>query len=275
MHPNNRAAIEDCLRRAAGSDYWDWHRGSRLFFWRFSAECDWRKEARDGVEFFHLTKAPKGLHFQNIPPSSREAELKIREKVFQLRFCGYLEPGNPDLVIPRFAVEKIADGAGETLDIWAVWDAKQNGFNKSIWIPKFSLPTTLDAEDLVIKWLMVPVEEYLRNGSPPQDYTQDQSLFIKSYQFDHDVAQQFNNFTLHENERHSHGVRFIHTRNNGSVEPQTILQCCVLSLICLSSPYLATQGQERIMEMVEGHPEDDNSPFQYAKCILNLPTSKN
>jgi hypothetical protein len=125
LHPKDQVATKDCLRRVAGSDYWDCHRGSHLFFWRFPVECDWRKEARDGTEFFHLTKAPKGLHFQNIPPSSQEAELKICEKVFQLWFCGYLELGNPDLVIPRFAVEKVADDAGKTLDIRAVWDAEQ------------------------------------------------------------------------------------------------------------------------------------------------------
>ena len=29
------------------------------------------------------------------------------------------------------------------------------------------------------------------------------------------------------------------------------------------------------MEMVEGDPQDNDNPFQYAKCILNLQTSKN
>ena len=273
-HPADREVIEICLRRAAGSDYWDWHRGSTLLFWRFPVECDWRLEARDGVEFWHLTDPPRGLHFQNIPPSTREGELQIRAKVFQLKFRGYIEPGNPDLVIPRFAVEKVADESENVLDIRAVWDAKRNGFNETIWAPKFSLPTTQDAEDLVMKWLLVPVEEYLRGGSPPQDYTQDQSLYIKSYQFDHDVGQQFNNFTLHKKERHSHGVRFIHTRNDGSPEPQSFLQCSALSFGCLASPYIATQGQERIMEMVEGEPSDENNPFHYDKCYLNLPSSK-
>ena len=31
-HQADREAIENCLRRAAGSDYWDWHRGSTLLF---------------------------------------------------------------------------------------------------------------------------------------------------------------------------------------------------------------------------------------------------
>jgi hypothetical protein len=79
-HPEDREGVDDCICRAAGSDYWDWHRGSRLFFWRFPEESGWRKDARDGVEFWHLTKAPTGMHFQNIPASSREAELQVRGK---------------------------------------------------------------------------------------------------------------------------------------------------------------------------------------------------
>jgi hypothetical protein len=61
-HPEDVAAVHDCLRRAASSDYWDWHRGSSLFFWRFLTECDWRPDARDGVELWHLTDPPTGLH---------------------------------------------------------------------------------------------------------------------------------------------------------------------------------------------------------------------
>jgi hypothetical protein len=274
-HLKDLVAIEECIKRVAGSDYWEWHRGSRLFFWRFPEECGWRDDARDGVEFWHLTDPPTGLHFQNIPPSTREAELQLRVKVFQLYFRGYLVRGAPDLVTPRFAVEKVADEEGKTLDIRAVWDAKRNGLNATLWCPKFALPTTQDAEDLVVKWLLIPVGDYLGGGSPPQDYTQDQSLMIKSWQFDHDVAQQFNNFRMHEKEQHSHGVRFIHTRNDGSREPETIMQCCVLNFGCLSSPFTAVQGESRIMEMVQGDPRDTTNPYHYHECWLNLPTAKN
>eukprot|EP00956_Cyclotella_meneghiniana_P001321 scaffold1440_cov23-Cyclotella_meneghiniana.AAC.2 len=180
-HPEDREGIEDCIRRAKGSDYWDWHRGSRLFFWRFPEECGWRKDARDGVEFWHLAKPPTGMHFQNIPASSREAEIQLRTKVFQLYFRRYLEPGPPDLITPRFSVEKVASEDGKVLDIRGVWDAKRNGLNATLWCPGFALPTTQDGADLTVKWLTVPVEEYLRRGSPPQDYTQDQRKFIKSF----------------------------------------------------------------------------------------------
>lgn len=64
---------------------------------------------------------------------------------------------------------------------------------------------------------------------PATGYSQDQGLYFKSWQFDHDIAQQFNNFVLHEKERHSHGVRFISTRNDGGPEEETFMQLCVLN----------------------------------------------
>ena len=174
-HPHDIAAVEDCLRRAAGSDYWDWHRGSRLFFWRFPEDWGWQADARDGVPFFHTAPPPKGRHFQNIPPSTREGELQIRAKVLSLRVRGYIEKGFVDLVVPTFPVEKPGD-------IRAVWDCKRNGLNATLWAPKFSLPTTSDTEELVVKWLSVPILDYLSAGSPLQDYSQDDicssSLFI-------------------------------------------------------------------------------------------------
>jgi hypothetical protein len=175
-------------------------------------------------------------------------------------------------VIPRFAVEKVADKEWKVLDIWTVWDAKRNGLNEMLWVPKFPLPGTQDAANQVVKWLTMPVGQYLKVGSPPQDYSQDQDLYIKSFSFDHDVVQQFNNFPLNEKDRHSRGVRFIHSRNDGSIEPQTMLQCSVMAFGCKTFPYLATQGQERIiMEMAEGDPSDPSNPFRYSECYLNLP----
>eukprot|EP00956_Cyclotella_meneghiniana_P022887 scaffold43790_cov38-Cyclotella_meneghiniana.AAC.3 len=220
-HPDDKEVIDGCIRRAAGSDYWDWHRGSRLFFWRFPEESGWRKDARDGVEFWHLADPPKGMHFQNIPASSREAELQLRTKVFQLSFRWYLEKGPPDLITPRFPVEKVVDDDRKVLDIRGVWDAKWNGLNATLWSPGFALPTVQDGADFADKLLTVSVGEYLRAESPPQNY--DQDLFVKSFSWDHHVAQHFNNYRMHKKERHSHGVRFIHTRNDGGPEPQTML----------------------------------------------------
>ncbi|KAL7527345.1 hypothetical protein ACHAXR_003250, partial [Thalassiosira sp. AJA248-18] len=171
--------------------------------------------------------------------------------------------GVVDLVCPTFPVEKPDD-------IRVVWDSKRNGLNATVWAPKFSLPTTSDTEDMVIKWLRIPVRDYLLAGSPLQDYSQDDGLFIKSFQFDSDVGQMFHNFIMHKRERHSHGVRFFHTRNDGSFEKQSFLRFCALSFGCLCSPYIACQGEERIMELSLGEPKDLANPFQWEQVWMNI-----
>ena len=57
------------------------------------------------------------------------------------------------------------------------------------------LSTSRNAENQVVKWLSMPVREYLQLGSPELDYTtQEADDFIKSTQGDIDVGQHFNNF---------------------------------------------------------------------------------
>ena len=80
------------------------------------------------------------------------------------------------------------------------------------------LPIKSNAEDLIVKWLPIPVGHYLAAGSPPQDYTQDKIFSIKSYQLNNDGRQQFSNFLMHKSERHSHDVRFYHMKNDGFYE---------------------------------------------------------
>ena len=115
-------AVEDIIRRAKGASYWEWHRGSRLFFWRFQDE-EWRIDARDGVEFFKTEKPPTGL-FPNIPSESRDAELATRKKIFKLWFRRYLEEGPVKLVIPRFSIVKTRVEDVVT-DIRVIWDCKR------------------------------------------------------------------------------------------------------------------------------------------------------
>ena len=75
------------------------------------------------------------------------------------------------------------------------------------------LPTWLDAENMVCKWLATTVGRYLVLGLPNQDYTLEQSSFHRSEQGDIDVGEMFHNFMIHKSERHALGVRFIETNN--------------------------------------------------------------
>ena len=69
---------------------------------------EWQLAFRDGTPFWRLSPPPEGMR-KNPPPPSRDAELKMRQKVFKLKYQGYIEEGNVKLVIPRFAVPKADD----------------------------------------------------------------------------------------------------------------------------------------------------------------------
>ncbi len=75
------------------------------------------------------------------------------------------------------------------------------------------LPNSQDAEELVVKWLSMPLRQYLQLGSPDMDYTQDAKEFTKSKQGDVDVGQHFKKICAHEEDRPYLGIRFISTNN--------------------------------------------------------------
>ena len=190
--PMDLAAIQDCVFRAKACSYWHWHRGSRMFFWRFPAE--FHLQMRDGVPFYHIAPSPKG-HAHNMPSPSQEAEIECRKKVFQLRFRHFIERGFTDLITQRFSVVKLMID-GEVLDIRVVWNSKSNGHNATLWAPGFMLDDVGDVMEMVTKWLSVPVATYLDAGSPSQDYTQSSSTFVKSLQGDRDVGAMFSSFRV-------------------------------------------------------------------------------
>jgi hypothetical protein len=205
----------------------------------------------------------------NIKTDTREDELLTREKILRLRMCGYLESGEVKLVVPRFTVPKAGN------DVRVVWDSKANGHNACLWAPSFLLGDSGDLEEMVFKWLSKPVGSYLLEGSPDEDYTQDASTFIKSWQSDIDVGQQFNNFQAHKDDKPYLGVRMIDTRNDGSLERHWFSRYIVLHFGGRGSPYCAGVGQLRILELCKGHPQDPKSRFGWERVHLNLPTMPN
>jgi hypothetical protein len=177
-----------------------------------------------------------------------------------------LEHGEVKLVIPRFTVPK----AGK--DVHVVWDSKANGHNAHLWTPSFLLGASRDLEEMTVKWLSVPVGIYLKNGGPDEDYTQDASHFIKSWQADIDVGQQFNNVQAHPHDRPYLGVRLIDTRNDGSHERHWFMRYSVLHFGGKGSPYNACQGQLQILELAKNPPFISSSAFRWGKVVLNIAT---
>jgi hypothetical protein len=58
------------------------------------------------------------------------------------------------------------------------WDSKANGHNAVLWAPSFMLCDFGGLEEIVVRWLSVPVGTYLLMGCLDQDYTQDATKFI-------------------------------------------------------------------------------------------------
>ena len=54
------------------------------------------------------------------------------------------------------------------------------------------------AEEITVKWLDHQVANYLEDGLPPQDYSQDESTFTKSIQGDINIGEMFYNFQNHK-----------------------------------------------------------------------------
>ncbi len=95
---DDRAAVEDCLRRIDTCTYFGWPRGSRHLFYKVK-DPDWAKDFRYGVQFWRLSKPPVG-NMQNAKSPSREAELLARQKVFKLLFNHYMERREAKLMTP-------------------------------------------------------------------------------------------------------------------------------------------------------------------------------
>jgi hypothetical protein len=123
----------DCLWRVTFCDWWDWPRGSTLFFWRWPRSI--QHLARDGHPVWWLSAPPRYMKPQ---PKERDPVLrdKVSHKIQNVRDKQYILPGTVANVTSYFAVPK------EDADIRLVYDATKSGLNKCTWVPSFMLPPT-------------------------------------------------------------------------------------------------------------------------------------
>jgi hypothetical protein len=129
-----------------------------------------------------------------------------------------------------------------------------------------------DFKENIVKWLSVPVDDYFRNGLQDEDYCAGPYTFIKTWQTDIDVDQQFHNIQSHESNRPYLGVRMIDTCNDGSQEKHWFLRFKCLRFGGRASAYIANQAQARIMEFALKDRCSQLSAFQWDRVRLNLPT---
>ena len=231
----------DCLHYATMSTWWEWPKGSRLFFWRWAPE--FQTFARDGIPVCWLPgKLPQNKKPQ---PEVKDKMVKsqMTAKLDKVRQRGYVKEGHVKSLIRFFAVPKGLS------DIRMVYDGTASGFNDSVWVPSFGLPT---------------VETLLRGTGP------------ETWMVDLDIADMFLNFMLDEKARELVGVDVSLFFGDGSEEEKRIkwerwLRC---AMGLKNSPNHAIRAILFAEEFIKGNPNDSSNPFSYSRVELNLPGSR-
>lgn len=215
----------DSIIRAFRSTWWDWNDGSSPFYWRWP---DWYLPSiRDGIAFPFRRTAPKHLTPQ------KDISNKIRKglvvgKLAKVLDRRYLGGGITKSLTAFFDVPKGSD------DIRMVYDDTVNGFNDSIEVPKFGMPT---------------LRSHLRAMSPGH------------YMVDADVGECFLSFYLHSTLQPLVGVDMTkYIPIDGKKNHRVCWKRAGMGL--KSSPYQACQAMMVMEEIIKGSPKDSSNPFR-------------
>ena len=174
----NLEAGRECVWRGMGENpnsrqdatqWWEWSRGSRCFFWRWKKE--FQEKIRDGQPPWWIGPHPK--YRKNHQPPKDKGQRKCEEKkVNKARKRLYIEPGDTQSLMPYFSVPKVVVEQ-VVLDIRMVYNGSKSGLNDSLLTPHFSLPSGRTA--------LRTIEE-------------------GTYLADNDIGEMFLNFILHESD---------------------------------------------------------------------------
>jgi len=228
----------NCLEYTSKCSWWEWNGGSRLLFWRWTPEFS--KFARDGIPVF-WKDCPKPTSNKIQPPiPDPMIKSRMKEKVAKVRKRGYVVPGFVRSLIYFFAVPKGLS------DVRMVYDGTASGFNDSIWVPNFGLPTC----------------ETLLRGTEPG-----------SWMVDLDIADMFLNFLLDELAREFIGIDLTTLFDDELADNHFSLwerwTRCAMGLKC--SPYHAIKAMLFAIEFLKGLPSYEKNPFNFKEVKLNLP----
>lgn len=122
----------DALIRAFQSSWWEWKDGSSPFYWRWPSW--YHAFIGDGITFPFRHPPQKYKVPQRDIDDSRRKRL-VMEKLFKVLDRRYMGTGVVRSLTAFFDEPKGTD------DIWMVYDGTVNGFNDSIEVPRFGLPT--------------------------------------------------------------------------------------------------------------------------------------
>jgi hypothetical protein len=233
----------DACRRADGASWWDWDIGSALLFWRWPE--DYQRESWEGVAPWFVGELPTSKSPQ---PAYEDEEVRRKvsdklQKVLDRRYIEVIPDAELKSYMFMFDVPK-----GES-DVRIVYDGSKSGFNDATWAPWFALPT---------------VETMTRTVLP------------SGWCGDRDFGEMFLNFPLHPWARMYCGVDLskLSLGNVNRVEEDHFVGRWTRNAMGLkSSPYLAVQAATRAKRKFLGNQFDLDNPFNWSKCVLNLPGS--
>jgi len=230
----DREVGRECLWRTTFCDWWEWLRGSTLFFWRWPPGQ--RHLARDGHPVWWIDEPPKCMKLQ---PKEKDPYIreKVRLKLENDRGKKYISPGSVSNVTSYSAVQK-----GDS-DIRLVYDATRSGLNRCIWVPSFVLP-------------------------PPEALTD--RLTPTSWMSDHDIGEMFLNFPMHHSLQPYCGIDVRPYCHPGS----TLMHVehwvrCMMGWV--AAPYITTQSLAFAKEVIVGDRSCPRNPYQWSTVVLNLP----
>ena len=229
----------DCIRRAAAADWWEWHDGSRPFFWRWPTES--REAIRDGMKMWQLSSPPTSRHPQP-QPKDEDLKAKLRAKLKKVRERRYIVKGQVKNTTTYFSVPKGED------DIRVVYDATSSGLNDTLWAPSFGLPT---------------VDSVLR------------AVEFCTWLGDNDLGEMFLNFVLSKDIREYAGIDLTPYFEDELLDKDSVLwerwERCMMGLT--TSPYQAVRAFLWGEEIMRGDRRDSDNVFRWDELRLNLPGS--
>ena len=235
-------AGRDCIMYSTKCNWWEWLGGSRLFFWRWPLE--FRIYARDGIPICWLpNKEPTSKRPQ---PPVHDALVKeqMTKKLNKVRNRGYVRSGYVRSLIRFFAVPK------GNADIRMVYDGTASGFNDSVYVPNFGLPT---------------IETLLRGTDPD------------TWMVDLDIGDMFLNFMLAEDARELVGVDitpFVEDELDGESLRTKWERWWRVAMGLKVSPNHAIRAVLFAEEFMKGDLTIPSNPFQTSTARLNLPGTK-
>ena len=284
-HPSTSddwSPARECLLKVGRCTWWDWRRGSRLFFWHWKRlpytivwdeDPSWlppwargqdRLWARDGQPHFQIADFPHYRRPQR-PPRTSQDRILVQSKVNPVRIRDYIEVGEVVSLAHYFYVPK-----GDT-DIRMVYNGTSCGLNDCLFAPHFGLP-------------------YIEHCA--------RSLLPGYYQADIDIGEMFLNFMLGKEVRKYAGVDVSALKckredlpadgspptwwkEEGSPldweqDRTKSWERWVRNFMGMrDSPWRSIQMLLIAKVIAYGDRKDPNNPFQWESAILNLPGSWN